>query len=313
MILSDAPFFSKVSMGPSRGAAKWLVTEDNIKIRLGIWKSGTKGTVVIFPGRGEFIEKYGVAAELLEKRGYSVLAIDWRGQGLSDRLLKNRSIGHIKKYSDYQKDVMATIKAFHFLKLPEPLYLLSHSMGGCIAMRSLVNELPFKAAVFTSPMWGLSISPLAKLLSKIVAPLAKMGPLSTKVVPGGRTENYVLYTPFEKNVLTNSKNMYGRIKNQLNSYPELMLGSPTLGWMYETLKECERLAKIIAPPVPSLVLVGSNETIIDTLAIRKRISEWDIGKLVTVQNAKHELIMEVKKVRDQTVNLIGDFFEQQIT
>jgi lysophospholipase len=180
-------------------------------------------------------------------------------------------------------------------------------------MRSLVNELPFKAAVFTSPMWGLSISPLAKLLSKIVAPLAKMGPLSTKVVPGGRTENYVLYTPFEKNVLTNSKNMYGRIKNQLNSYPELMLGSPTLGWMYETLKECERLAKIIAPPVPSLVLVGSNETIIDTLAIRKRISEWDIGKLVTVQNAKHELIMEVKKVRDQTVNLIGDFFEQQIT
>ena len=103
MIKSDAPFFSKVAMGPPGGFAKWLSTEDDKNIRLGIWRNGRKGTVLIFPGRGEFIEKYGAAADLLSKKGYSVMAIDWRGQGLSDRLHKNHFIGHIKKYSDYQK------------------------------------------------------------------------------------------------------------------------------------------------------------------------------------------------------------------
>ncbi|MAR51153.1 MAG: lysophospholipase [Rhodobacteraceae bacterium] len=310
MIKSDAPFFSKVAMGPPGGFAKWLSTEDDKKIRLGIWRNGRKGTVLIFPGRGEFIEKYGAAADLLSKKGYSVMAIDWRGQGLSDRLHKNHFIGHIKKYSDYQKDVRATLQAFSSLELPKPLYLLSHSMGGCIAMRSLIEKLPFTATVFTSPMWGLSISPFVQLLSKVVEPIARMSPLSTKIVPGGSTKNYVIYTPFEKNVLTNSQNMYGRIKNQLNTYPELMLGSPTIGWINESLKECRLLENLSAPPVPSLVLVGSNESIIDTNAIRKRISKWDNGKLITVQNAKHELIMEVKKVRDQTINLIDNFFNK---
>ena len=47
-----------------------------------------RGTVVLLTGRGEFIEKYAteVVGELLE-RGFAVVALDWRGQGLSDRPL----------------------------------------------------------------------------------------------------------------------------------------------------------------------------------------------------------------------------------
>jgi len=299
-------------MGPPGGFAKWLLTEDKKTIRLGVWKTGTNGTVVIFPGRGEFIEKYGAAADLLSKKDYSVLAIDWRGQGLSDRLHRNPVIGHIRRYADYQKDVRATLDAIISLDLPKPLYLLSHSMGGCIALRSLIEELPFSAAVFTSPMWGLAISPLVRTFSKMVSPLIQISPLATKIVPGGRKQNYVLYTPFKTNVLTNSQNMYGRIRNQLNTYPELMLGSPTIGWINESLKECAKLEKLSSPSIPSLILVGSNETIIDTTAIRNRILSWDSGKLITIQNAKHELIMEVKKVRNQTINLISDFFKNNI-
>ena len=89
-----------------------------------------------------------------------------------------------------------------------------------------------------------------------------------------------------------------------------MLGSPTIGWINESLRECRLLESLSSPTVPSLILVGSNESIIDTTAIRKRISKWDNGKLITIQNAKHELIMEVKKVRDQTINLIDSFFNK---
>ena len=47
------------------------------------------GSVVVSAGRTEFIEKYfEVIGELLERR-YTVLIHDWRGQGLSTRLLTN--------------------------------------------------------------------------------------------------------------------------------------------------------------------------------------------------------------------------------
>src|SRR5882672_10721772 len=44
-----------------------------------------RGTVVLMPGRGEFLEKYATEAvgDLLH-RGYAVTSMDWRGQGLSD-------------------------------------------------------------------------------------------------------------------------------------------------------------------------------------------------------------------------------------
>ena len=59
MISADAPFFSEVAKGPSGGRAYWVNTEDNKKIRLGVWESGNKGTIVIFPGRAEYIENLG--------------------------------------------------------------------------------------------------------------------------------------------------------------------------------------------------------------------------------------------------------------
>ena len=76
MISADAPFFSEVAKGPSGGRAYWVNTEDNKKIRLGVWESGNKGTIVIFPGRAEYIEKYGTAATGLAERGYSTVAVD---------------------------------------------------------------------------------------------------------------------------------------------------------------------------------------------------------------------------------------------
>ena len=50
---------------------------------------GRKGTVCVFPGRAEFIEKYFEVVRDLRARGFAVATIDWRGQGLSDRALPN--------------------------------------------------------------------------------------------------------------------------------------------------------------------------------------------------------------------------------
>ena len=42
--------------------------------------------------------------------------------------------------------------------LPEPYYLMAHSMGGCIGLRALMRGAPVKAAAFSAPMWGILIA-----------------------------------------------------------------------------------------------------------------------------------------------------------
>ena len=64
MSLSPAPFFSDIAHGPAGGAAHWTQTSDGMRVRVGHWnKAAAKGTVLIFPGRTEFIEKYGQVAQ----------------------------------------------------------------------------------------------------------------------------------------------------------------------------------------------------------------------------------------------------------
>ena len=139
-MLSPAPLLNDLARGPEGGLGHWVHTEDGLRLRLGLWPNGSKGTVLIFPGRTEYIEKYGGAAAALAQAGYSSLAIDWRGQGLSDRLLSDRLIGHVRRFSDYQRDVQTLMAAARALDLPKPYFLLAHSMGGCIALRALVQK-----------------------------------------------------------------------------------------------------------------------------------------------------------------------------
>src|SRR3979411_1317597 len=70
---------------PDGAVTGMLKTPDGVSIRFARWPPppGRKGTVCIFNGRTEFIEKYFEVARELHARGFAVATIDWRGQGLS--------------------------------------------------------------------------------------------------------------------------------------------------------------------------------------------------------------------------------------
>ena len=108
-----APFFADVAEGPEGGAAHWLTTEDGLQIRVGHWtRPDVRGTVIVFPGRTEYVEKYGRDARILLEAGYATVAIDWRGQGIAARTQPNRAIGHVDYFPDYQRDVAAAFQLF---------------------------------------------------------------------------------------------------------------------------------------------------------------------------------------------------------
>ena len=157
-----------------------LKTPDRVDLRFARWAppAGRKGTVCIFQGRAEFIEKYYEMARELRARGFAVATLDWRGQGHSSRAPLVGDAGHVETFADYQKDVAALLAAARAAELPEPFFLLAHSMGGAIGLRALIEGLPVRAAAFSAPMWGIEIAPHLRPLTYGLSALTRLGGLA---------------------------------------------------------------------------------------------------------------------------------------
>src|SRR5881394_4041409 len=67
---------------PDRAVTGTVTTPDGVELRFARWGSpaDAKGTVCVFSGRGEFIEKYFETVRDLRRRGFAVATMDWRGQ-----------------------------------------------------------------------------------------------------------------------------------------------------------------------------------------------------------------------------------------
>lgn len=304
-----APLHADLADGPGGGHAVWLGAPDGLKIRVGVWPAGRRGTVLIFPGRSESIEKYGRAAGDLARRGYCSVAIDWRGQGLSDRTARIPYLGHVRRFSDYQLDLAAVLAALPRLGLPEPLFLLAHSMGGAIGLRALANGLPVRAAAFSAPMWGLRMAPSLRPIAWALATGARATRMGLALPPGTDLSCYVAVAPFEGNVLTTDPEMFAWMKRQVLEKPELGLGGPSLHWVHEALWECRRLRSIPSPSVPTVTFLGSAEKVVDPAPIHDRMRRWPGGTLEIVEGAEHEVLMETAAIRGRAFDRMAALFD----
>lgn len=311
MELAPAPFFDDVAGGPPGGAAWWVKTSDDVRIRVAFWPADkARGTVLLFPGRTEYIEKYGRTAAEFAARGFATLAIDWRGQGLADRLLEDRRIGHVERFSDYQRDISAMLRAARDLDVPRPCHLLGHSMGGGIGLRAVMEGLAVQTCAFTGPMWGIYMSPVMRPVGLALAyggPIIGMG---TRLPPSTNLDGYVLTQDFDGNTLTGDPGMYQMMRDQLGAHPELGLGGPSLIWLREALSETRNLARRPSPDLPCVTFLGSLEQIVDTRAVHDRMNRWPRGALDVVENARHEVLMETPDIRARVFDRLELLFSQ---
>ena len=314
MELETAPFFTDVAPGPEDGAAHWAVTSDEKRIRIGHWPlDGAKGTVLIFPGRTEYIEKYGLVAGALAQRGFASMAIDWRGQGLAERLMDDPLIGHVDSFTDYQKDVATLMKAARALALPRPFFLLAHSMGGCIGLRAVMEGLPVQAAAFTGPMWGITLPPHLRLVAGTMAKVMTGIGRGHMLPPGRTTDSYVLTDPFDDNMLTKDPEMWDMFRQQLQAHPELELGGPSFQWLHEALTETKHLASRAAPSVPAVAWLGTNERIVDPSRVTERMEGWKGGRLEMVAGGEHEVLFDPPEQREALFDALQKLFMATVT
>lgn len=297
MTESAAPFYADVADAPPGVECQWITASDGVRLRAAFWRDGVRGTVLLFSGRSEYIEKYGPAAGDFRARGYAMATIDWRGQGLADRPLSDAMVGHVERFGDFQKDVAALLSLVRRENLPQPYYLVAHSMGGAIGLRALHEALPVKAVAFSAPMWGIrmhpALRPVAWVLSSVSRPLKQ----SHNYAPGTSPVTYVAEAPFADNVLTRDAAMYGFMQDQVRKHPDLALGGPSLHWLNEALWECLDLHRQPSPNYPCYTALGSLERVVDTRPIEDRMRRWPGGHLDRIAGAEHEVMMEGPDIR----------------
>ena len=307
--MTAAPFLLALADGPPGGRAVWFHASDGVRLRAGFWPGGRKGTVLLLPGRTEYIEKYGRAAGDLARRGYATLAIDFRGQGLADRLLPDAMLGHVGSMMDYQRDMHALLALARQMDVPQPLYFLSHSMGGSIALRALMDAYPVKAVAFSAPMWGIRLPPGMRPFAPAIGWLgAALGKSQTYAPTTGPTA-YVLTAPFAGNVLTSDPAMWDYMKSHLEADPRLSLGGPSLHWLRAALADCAVLARHPAPEIPCYTALGTAERVVAPAPIHARMARWPGATFDIINGAEHEVMMETSATRAQFFNTACALFD----
>ena len=130
---------------PQNIAGGFFTTRDGKKIRYGLFAAVTrplKGTVVLLPGRNECIEKYFETIRNLTDRGLGVATLDWRGQGGSDRLIRDPATRLCPQLPRLHRRPRTVLRGDRAARLPRPV-LHPRPFGGsrdCAARRAVDGQ-----------------------------------------------------------------------------------------------------------------------------------------------------------------------------
>ena len=294
---------------PERHIAGYFTARDGISLRYAIFKNGSgtaKGTIVLLHGRNEFIEKYFETIRHFTDLGFWVATFDWRGQGGSDRMLKNPLRGHVRRFTDHENDLS------HFLEtivLPDtrlPFLLIAHSMGALVALSSapkLANRIDRMALL--APFLDLSDQ---KFSSRAIYGICRI--LSFLGLGWLNLTRDVFPRPFEGNVLTADKARFKRNQDIYKAHPQLRVGPPSARWiavMLGAMKKVRSLRHLDSIKVPTLLLAASADKIVALRVIETLANRFRAGALVTIDGARHELLQETDRHRLAAIAAIDAF------
>lgn len=264
-----------------------------------------RGSVILSPGRTEYIEKHADTALALLQRGFAVLIVDQRGQGWSDRLTANPMAGHMDSFTLAAEHLGLAVAA-HAAALPEPRILVCHSMGGAIGLQALLErQLPgVRAAVFSAPMWGLHAIPGAKWIATAFARAGKGEAIAITTPQVWAPE------PFEGNAVTHDPAKHARNNALFLSEPALQIGGPTNGWLVDAFRLLEAFtpARLATLETPVLVVSGGADTVVDNTSHVRITGQLPHAQLRIVEGAKHEVLHE----RDELTARFWEHFDSFI-
>ena len=281
-----------------------LKAPDGVSLRFARWlpPAGRRGTVCIVQGRAEWIEKYYETVRDLRARGFAVAALDWRGQGLSDRALGDRHKSYVRDFAEYDSDLETFMREIVLPDCPPPLFAIGHSTGAAVLIRAAHRgHRWFDRMVLTSPLIKLGGVDYAMGFGPLIVRALRTAGFGTMYVP--KTDTSIVESrPFLGNILTSDPVRYARNAAIIEAEPALSVGAPTVAWLDSAFRAMRAMRERSYPArirQPILIVAAGNDAVVSNAAIEDFASMLRAGSHLVIVGAQHEILMEQDRFRSQ--------------
>lgn len=243
-----------------------------------MWKreaNEAKAVVVMVHGAMEYHGRYIMLADMWTACGYHVVMGDLPGHGTT-----SRRRGHIDSFSEYIDTLKIWIKEARKYNLP--LFLLGHSMGGLIIIRTLQEtEMEVDGVILSSPCLGVVVRTPAVLrgISKVLNIVAPKTLVASNITVEMATRNKEIRDEMENDSLYLQK-------VSVRWYSELMRG------IQEAHDKREKF-----PDVPLLLMQACHDQLVDQSMVRKWFHELHLSDKAYKEwkDCYHELFNEYER------------------
>ena len=293
----------------------FFYTSDGMRIRCGRWRASSvpcRGSVLILTGRAEFMEKYQETIQELNGRGFDVFSFDWRGQGLSGRMLDDPQKGYVDSYEQYLADLDHILQALFYPEARKPLMILAHSMGAHIALRFLDRPAAgFDKAVLLAPMIDIATEPAPRKFSCWLSRfMVQQGFGSVNILGSNH------YNPFRKsfarNRFTSDAVRFSRTMEHIRQNPQLAVGSVTYRWLAATFDSIDLLQGAefgSGLQIPILLVLAGNDQVVSNRAIERLSKKLPMHLIKRIKTARHEILQENDMLRTEFWRAFDEFVQ----
>ena len=294
--LEKAPYLELDNYrAPTGIKSNYLKMKDGKRIRLITWnlfgENEGSGTVLIQQGHNEFIEKYYETIQEFIDRKYNVVAFDWRGQGMSERMINDNRKQYIEDFNIHINDLEFILDNAILNKFNKPLIGIGHSMGGCIMLSALkFHANKFDKIILSAPMLGFRSEKLLMILIDIFYLFLP----KSLFLPGSKP-NMGKETPFNENDLTTDQKRYKRTQKLVRLKKDIRLWGITIAWAkavknhFNLIRNNGWLENVKSE---ILIINSINDRVVSSKHIVKMAKKLKNTRIINFENCEHEIFME---------------------
>jgi lysophospholipase len=272
------------------------------------------GAVIIIHGKSESFIKYAELIYDLQELGLSCYLMDERGFGFSERILDDDPQKvYVERFDDYIDDLKTFVDTIVQAKPHARIFILAHSLGGCIAARYLEKyPADITAAVLSSPMLQIDTGSFPPAVAYGVAALSTaLGKGTDYAIGQGQRETE---PTFYSNTTTHSFARWSKWeKDLIPSNPEIKSGGATYGWIKRSMEAgaaARKKAAVVETPV--LLLQAEEDWFVQPEGQDSFCKNADDCSKVYLFGSRHEILMETDHIRNIALENIKSFLRKFI-
>ena len=275
--------------------------EEGVNLRTGtVINPNARGLVVVVPGFTGTIEMVMREINQFYEAGFSVAAIEYRGQGASWRPLAHPEKGYVEDYAVLAQDIAKY--ADSILEDEQPLFFYSISKGAHITLRmAMLDRVSVAAYSLIVPMVKINTGEFSYSLTKSIANVFTTLGLGAMYAPGQTAwpgPNY----KFGEATGCNANPELAQSQGALFAVrEELRTSGTTMRWLKEAIDSTQL---IVDAPLneqidsPVLMFTAGIDELVDTSAAQNLCATLNQCELIHKPDSRHCITREDMTVYD---------------